>query len=581
LHIQWGVTTLVTKPQTMRSVAKFIMNLLNKIKTFKISKLHLGSLLILLLASQGSLLSNSSIKTDSLTIQLKYAATREKKIRILWELSDYYWSGDIRKAIESAEQALEIAEKTDDKRLLGISYQKLGNSLLLIGDNFNALNNYLKSLSILENVKDEEAIFSLFHNIGVLYDRMQDFDKALVYYEKALHLYINSANQDCEVMQQVHSLYNSIGNIYDQKNQKAKSFEYYQKALQLAVKMKDIQALGVIYNNIGKHYMESNLPDSSLKYFNLSLECRIKEHDINGMAKSHNSLCSYYMKKGDYNLARQNALEALKLSESSGAKTTKLLSLLNLSSIDEASENYKSALYFHKQYTTLNDSIKNEATIKNQTEIQIKNEYEKQEEIKNSELKRKNLKSNVTIITLFAGLIIFLLLYLLAKNRTKRINLENKALEQNLTSRNMDIATKDRELATSVLYLLEKNELLNDISERLLNLKKRIGSEHHSSIQKIIVDIQEGSRKDMWDEFEVKFQQVHDDYFKKLKEYAPDLTPGEIKICTFLKLNMTSKEIAAITRQSIKSIEVTRTRIRKKLQLTNHDTNLVTFLMEL
>uniref|UniRef100_UPI0035668EB5 helix-turn-helix transcriptional regulator n=1 Tax=Ancylomarina sp. TaxID=1970196 RepID=UPI0035668EB5 len=71
------------------------------------------------------------------------------------------------------------------------------------------------------------------------------------------------------------------------------------------------------------------------------------------------------------------------------------------------------------------------------------------------------------------------------------------------------------------------------------------------------------------------------DYYKRLKEYALDLTPGEVKICTFLKLNMTSKEISAITHQSVKSIEVTRTRIRKKLNLTNKDVNLVSFLIDL
>ena len=64
-------------------------------------------------------------------------------------------------------------------------------------------------------------------------------------------------------------------------------------------------------------------------------------------------------------------------------------------------------------------------------------------------------------------------------------------------------------------------------------------------------------------------------------EHAPDLSPGELKICTFLKLNMSSKEISAITRQSVKSIEVARTRIRKKMNLTNQDVNLVSFLMEL
>ncbi len=523
----------------------------------------------------------SNLKTDSLTVQLKYAANTTVKIKTLWELSDYYWSDDIRKAIEYAEQALELADKTKDKRLIGISHQKLGNALLLTGDNYSAQKNYLKSLTLLENTNDEEALFSLYHNIGVLYDRMEDYDKALLFYEKALFIYNNSADKNCLVMQQVHSLYNSIGNIYVNKHDRANALEYYNKALASAENKNDYQALGVIYNNIGKQYFDNNQNTEALHYYNLSLDYRQKVHDLNGMAKSHNSLCSYYLKTANYHKARESAFEALRLSESSGAKTTRLTALKQISEIEEATNDCKSALSYYKQYKLLNNNFTNEETIKKQTEIEIRADYEKQEEIKNTELAKKNIITNMTIFTLLSGVIIFLLLYLLTKNRTKRINLEKITLEQDLRLRNQDIHTKDKELASSVLYLLEKNELLNNISEQLLNLKKRIDPQHHSAIQKIILDIQEGSRADMWDEFELRFQQVHDEYFKKLKAVAPDLTPGEIKICSFLKLNMTSKEISAITRQSIKSIEVARTRIRKKLQLTNHDINLVTYLMEL
>jgi DNA-binding CsgD family transcriptional regulator len=83
-----------------------------------------------------------------------------------------------------------------------------------------------------------------------------------------------------------------------------------------------------------------------------------------------------------------------------------------------------------------------------------------------------------------------------------------------------------------------------------------------------------------WDEFEIRFHQVHQDFYKKLSEKIPNLTPNEKRLCAFLRLNMTTKEIAGITFQSIKSIQVARTRMRKKMDI-ERDENLISFLQDL
>ncbi|MGV8826965.1 MAG: tetratricopeptide repeat protein [Breznakibacter sp.] len=538
-------------------------------------------LLSLLLLNHALVWADDQMMLDSLKVQLNYADRDEDKIKTLWALSDHYWADDIRMAIQYSEQALELAKKLGDTYLEGISYEKIGNTLLLSGDNSNSLKNYLKSLQLLEPLQEEEALFSLYHNLGVLFDRMADYNKALLYYEKALFIYNNSKKNLCYTMAQVHSLYNSIGNIYAEKADRQRAEEYYRKAMALALKSGDHQALGVIYNNLGKQAIESNQMDSAYLYYQRSLESRVKINDLNGMAKSYNSLCNYFNTIGDQFNSLRCAQKALQLSEASGARSTRLTSLNFLSSIYEKQGDAPMALDYYKRFKQLSDSLINESSIKKQTELQVAYEYEKQVKVKEAESQRKNLLFILVISLLLLGLVIVLLLYHLSKNRSKRIILEKKSLEQDLVLRNKDIAAKDKELASSVLYLLAKNDLLNDVSERLLTLKKKITPEHHNAIQKIIFDIQDGSREDMWDEFEMRFQQVHDDYYRKLKEQGPDLTPGELKICTFLKLNMSSKEISAITRQSVKSIEVTRTRIRKKMQLTNQEVNLVSFLMEL
>ncbi len=106
-----------------------------------------------------------------------------------------------------------------------------------------------------------------------------------------------------------------------------------------------------------------------------------------------------------------------------------------------------------------------------------------------------------------------------------------------------------------------------------MNFKK----ENQKIIQDVIRDLLLNSSKDVWKEFEVRFQEVHSDFYDNLNKRFPDLTPNEKKICAFLRLNMSTKDISAITYQSLRSINMARFRLRKKIGLDT-DENLVTFL---
>ncbi len=169
---------------------------------------------------------------------------------------------------------------------------------------------------------------------------------------------------------------------------------------------------------------------------------------------------------------------------------------------------------------------------------------------------------------------VFILMILRYKKRVKQSNNEKENLEK-------ELELKNRELTTNVMYLLRRHELINNISTRLKRLKSKLTMENKEVMQKIIFDLQAGSEPEAWEEFEIRFENVHTDFYKKLRKVASDLTPSELKLCAFLRLNMNSKEISALIHQSTKSIEVKRSRIRKKLGITNTDVNLVKYLSEL
>ncbi|MGN6394893.1 MAG: triple tyrosine motif-containing protein [Mucilaginibacter sp.] len=145
-----------------------------------------------------------------------------------------------------------------------------------------------------------------------------------------------------------------------------------------------------------------------------------------------------------------------------------------------------------------------------------------------------------------------------------------------------DLAGKSRELANSAMNIVYKNELLQKISEEILHLKdssgKHLSEEQLRRIQKVIDEGMSDERD--WNIFESSFNEAHENFFKKLKAGHPDLVPNDLKLCAYLRMNMSSKEMASLLNISLRGVEIRRYRLRKKLNLP-HDKNLTEFLIEL
>jgi len=245
-----------------------------------------------------------------------------------------------------------------------------------------------------------------------------------------------------------------------------------------------------------------------------------------------------------------------------------------LSKLEEALGRFPESLQAYKHFKYLSDSIQNQQANAEITRLQLQYDFEKAERTHESERTQTRLRYIGTIVVLAVALIIASLLVVIVRTRARQSELKRKNLSQ-------DVEIKNKELTTNVMYLIRKNELINSVAERLLKLQSKLSSEHHKIIQEIILDLQKEADNDTWKEFELRFHQVHSEFYSTLRRLYPHLSPAEEKLCAFLRLNMSSKEIAAITQQSIKSIEVARARLRKKLDLTNTTSNLVTHLTSL
>lgn len=173
----------------------------------------------------------------------------------------------------------------------------------------------------------------------------------------------------------------------------------------------------------------------------------------------------------------------------------------------------------------------------------------------------------------------------LFKDREKQLQTEAlKSEKEVIRLRNdklrAEMKQKDKELANSTMQMIQKSKSLNSIKKDLNKLSREIGDEiitNHinSMVRKIDREI---DTKSQWDVFEKHFESVHEEFLKRLKVQYPNLTPRELKLCAYLRLNISSKEIATLMNISTRGVEISRYRLRKKLDL-EHDTNLTEFII--
>jgi len=538
--------------------------------------MRLSLVFLFCLLSMQQLFAQDQMKIDSLKIQLSNVSEDTTKVKLLFDLSDVYGRTDLIMALQYAKEALQLSIQTRSELLEARSHIKIGSHLIRMGNYDEALKNYLASLKIAQDNKFEHEEFVSLSNLGVIQDRIEKFDAALKYYFEALNIYNKSSEKGKPIkeIKNIQGLYNNIGNIYASKNDIGTAEEYYLKGLAIAEQKSDFSNIGVICNNLGKLEDQKKNYDKAYGYLIKSLEARQKINDQSGIAKSWYSLANHYLEKQQPAEALEYAKKSFILGSELKEPLTRKISSMFLYQIYKKQGNWEKSLEYHEIFQRVSDSLINDNKIQELTRLQMQYDYEKIE--KDNNVKRQ--KAKMTYIILLSAVtvisVILALLFFLARSRTKRIKLENEKLEK-------DMLIKNKELTTNVLYLLQKNELINSITSRLLKLKANMKEENVAPVQKIIVDLQSITEKEVWEEFEYRFQSVHEEFYQNLKKKFPDLTPSEIKLAAFLKLNMNTKEIASITNQSVNSLETARYRLRKKLGITNQEVNLVNFLLNI
>jgi len=163
----------------------------------------------------------------------------------------------------------------------------------------------------------------------------------------------------------------------------------------------------------------------------------------------------------------------------------------------------------------------------------------------------------------------------LNKTASELVALRNEKLEA-------EINFKNSELASSAMHLVKKGELLTKIKAELAQVMKGFDNPQAvAELKKMIKTLSEDDNIDKeWENFTKHFDKVHSDFVSGLKEKHPAITSNEVKLCAYLRMNLSTKEIAQLMNISVRGVEISRYRLRKKLGISS-ETNLFDYLIDI
>jgi DNA-binding CsgD family transcriptional regulator len=342
--------------------------------------------------------------------------------------------------------------------------------------------------------------------------------------------------------------------------------------------------IALIMHNKGKLKKEAKLYKKSARFYEAS-------GDKKGLGLVLINRANLFIGKGDLSLAEKFLKKARKIVLNSGMKEWEQDIYQLFSQLYEKQGKLRLALHYYKKYHTLNDSLRNEKRLEQINQIQTK--YETQEIKKENKLKQVKLdkrKTVIKILAISASVLTITIIGLIFLTRSLKKNIREKNRQKQIIDEqhreilrkkqkifNQEIREKQKELTSNTLFLTRANRKNNKLLSELERHISQTQTPDKKQMKEIINRYKIAFSDKNLEEFEIQFNKLHADFYNKLTEDYPDLTPKEKKLCALLRLNMTSKEIAAITLTSENSINVARSRLREKLGIDQRE-NLVNFL---
>jgi tetratricopeptide (TPR) repeat protein len=508
----------------------------------------------------------------------------------------YGFKNDYAHAIEYLLQSSELAEKNGDKRLAASNYMNVGSAYSVSSNYEMQLRYYLKALKLYEEIGDRKGVGSITYGIGIVYVSTGQHELALENYIKAAASFIELKDN-----KELAKVYINFGALYYKRSEFENALNYYAKAFELFKTLAIPRGMASALASQGEIFLKEKKYNEAESVLNESLRLnRLSNHQF-AVAHCLISLAEVALAREKFAVALEYLNRALELEKKIRSKEDLSNLYLQLSKAYKWKGNFKLAFGSYQLHKTYSDSVFSIEKSKQLQELQVKYDLDKKEASiqllqKDNEIKKLSINrivlSAITLL-LLTGLIVVRQRLKIKKDKLlmeqqKRLHNTEHALtkaELNLSQikeeeLKKEIEYKNKSLTTYALSMVQKNEILEEVRESVeLILKKPDNHEEHFKKLSKVVDYSFSLEKD-WDEFKIYFEDVHSDFFVKLRERFPDLGGADLKLCSLIRLNLNMKQSAAILRISPDSVKVARHRLRKKFNMQTED-NLNGFIMAL
>jgi tetratricopeptide (TPR) repeat protein len=444
--------------------------------------------------------------------------------------------------------------------------------------NFNIAYNYaLKGLRLMKEFDKPVRFADILLQVSTIEQELGNISSAIEHSKEALQIYRDHGDLMYQAL-----LLSNLGDLFIIQGNYNEALDILQESIAKADSASNLTTKASTLNRLGNLYMLQNQYNQSREMLEEGLEITSSIGDLPGKVKILNSLGLLFNATNNPQQAIQNLNEAIGISEQLNLRPDKSKAYLERSVSHEKIGMHQLALSDYRIHKELSDSIFASEKLQQIDELRIIYETEKKDqeiEIQRFQIelfaqKERNNRNRMLllIILLISAIVSALLIQQAFHQKLKRRKVE-------IESTNKMLSLKKREITTQILHIAQKNDLLQELKGMIQELKSECPNStlQKQIINKINIDI---NNENSWERFQSYFEDLHQGFDEKIKELAPDVSPGDLRLIALIKMNLNSQEVASVLNISQEGIKKARYRLRKKLGLET-SRSLENFLVDL
>ncbi len=503
-----------------------------------------------------------------LKTKLSSAANDSEKISVLKEITEYFVYFDLDSAFIYAKEAYNLSKRADYKKA-EITY-----TLGIVYSYYNELSQSQKyfheAFKLAKQSNNTELLYTLYAAIGINYNFMNEYEKSLEYLNKSL-VYLDKYDDNNKI-----SLLISIGQAYSNIGNFNESEKYLYKALEISQKINS--KIADVYIVLGDSYLRKKDFPKSIEFYDKTIKSGVSK-ESRYYISALDGLFQNNLELKNYDEAFKQALVIDSLAGKLMDYDVQINTLLSLSELSDYEGNYKSALHYANRYINLRDTIltrqKNEQL--NFLNIEFETSLKEQKiAAMEKEAEYKVILFSIIFVSLILiiSVLFFILKHIKQKNKILLLEKQKMQYEKELEvlekqKLRLQIYEKDREILTHILQINQQKEILTNVKEEVTGFVNYDNMEEvYNSVKKLNSDILTKIKLcDDWEQIKLHFEKVHPSFFSNLRIKHQHLTINELKMCSYIKLKFSIKEISRLLNITPESVKVSRSRLKKKLQI--------------